>query len=82
MRSIWKSNIKLPLGNDFTKNVVMPRCSVVLLGHVDRKILVHTGHKLVRIYVNSEMVGHKFGEFAVTRKRCVHKKVQRSKSLK
>lgn len=82
MRSVWKPSIRLPLVSDLTKNNVMPRFSIVLSEHVDKKILVHNGQKLMRVYVNSEMVGHKFGEFVVTRKRCVHKKVQRSKGGK
>jgi small subunit ribosomal protein S19 len=46
---------------------------------VGQQILVHNGTRFVRVTVSSDMVGHKFGEFAVTRKKTVHKKKTKKK---
>jgi small subunit ribosomal protein S19 len=35
---------------------------------------VHQGNKFIKILVTEEMVGHKFGEFAPSRKRHIYKK--------
>jgi len=42
------------------------RCTVVpeFLGHT---IAIHNGHKFIPVYITENMVGHKLGEFAVTR---------------
>ena len=34
---------------------------------VGHKFLVHQGRKFVEVYVNESMVGHRLGEFALTR---------------
>ena len=52
-----------------TKNVIKTwsRRSVIspdMLGHT---FAVHNGNKFVPVYVSENMVGHKLGEFAVTR---------------
>jgi small subunit ribosomal protein S19 len=52
---------------------VWSRRSVVLPHFVNNSFLVHNGKTFVPIKVSEEMVGHKFGEFAVTRRRGAHK---------
>ena len=59
---------------------VWSRRSVVLPHFVNNSFLVHNGKTFVPIKVSEEMVGHKFGEFAVTRRRGVHK-VNRKKQV-
>ena len=41
-------------------------CTIVpeFVGHV---FMVHNGNKFIRVSVNENMVGHKLGEFALTR---------------
>jgi len=47
---------------------------MVLPQHVGISMKLHTGKSFLTIRIREEMVGHKFGEFASTRKRAVHKK--------
>lgn len=62
---------KTKLGKPSLK--VWSRQSVVLPQFVDNSFTVHNGKTFVPIKVSEEMVGHKFGEFAITRKRATHK---------
>ena len=43
------------------------RSSTVLPSFVGHTIAVHDGRKHVPVYVTEDMVGHKLGEFALTR---------------
>lgn len=43
------------------------RSSTILPSFVGHTIQVHNGRKHIPVYVKSEMVGHKLGEFAPTR---------------
>jgi small subunit ribosomal protein S19 len=56
------------------------RRSTVIPDMVGHTIAVHNGRKFVPIYVSENMVGHKLGEFAVTRTFKGHsgKKVERA----
>ena len=83
-RSSWKmpfSEVSAPFfapNLDKTKldkslSKVWSRQSVVLPQFVDNSFTVHNGKTFVPIKVSEEMVGHKFGEFAITRKRATHK---------
>jgi len=47
---------------------------VVTPDMVDWKIFVYNGNKFVQFQVTIEMLGHKFGEFALTRNRVKHSK--------
>ncbi len=83
-RSSWKmpfSEVSAPF---FARNLnktrlgkpslkIWSRQSVVLPQFVDNNFAVHNGKTFVPIKVSEEMVGHKFGEFAITRKRATHK---------
>jgi len=55
--------------------------SPVMVGHT---IAVHNGRKFVPIYISENMVGHKLGEFAVTRTFKGHsgKKVDKTAKVK
>ena len=44
------------------------RASTILPNFVGHTIAVHDGRKHVPVYVTEDMVGHKLGEFAPTRK--------------
>jgi small subunit ribosomal protein S19 len=43
------------------------RASTILPSFVGHTFSVHNGKKFISVYVKSEMVGHKLGEFSVTR---------------
>jgi len=43
------------------------RSSTILPSFVDHTIAVHNGKKHIPVFIKSEMVGHKLGEFAPTR---------------
>ena len=49
------------------------RRSVILPENVGLDCEVHNGKRFVPLKVREEMVGHRFGEFALTRKRPQHK---------
>ena len=44
------------------------RDALVLPEHVGRKVAIHTGKEFKEIEVRAEMIGHYFGEFALTRR--------------
>ncbi|MEJ6949579.1 30S ribosomal protein S19 [Natronospora cellulosivora (SeqCode)] len=67
------------------KNVIKTwsRSSMILPEMVGYTIAVHDGRKHVPVYITEDMVGHKLGEFAPTRKFRGHgKATERSTSLK
>jgi len=43
------------------------RASTIVPEMVGHTIAVHNGHKHIPIYITEQMVGHKLGEFALTR---------------
>ncbi len=44
------------------------RRSTIFPSFVGHTFAVHNGHEFIPVYVTEEMVGHKLGEFAATRK--------------
>jgi small subunit ribosomal protein S19 len=50
--------------------VVRTHCRDVLIlpAHVGRRVAVHNGHEFKEVEVRPEMIGHYFGEFALTRR--------------
>ena len=49
------------------------RRSLILPNNVGLDCEIHNGKRFVPFKVREEMIGHKFGEFALTRKRPQHK---------
>ena len=45
----------------------------ILPQNIDRNFFIYNGKNFISIKISEEMVGHKFGEFAITRKKPVHK---------
>lgn len=58
---------------------VWSRRSFILPSFVGKKCAVYNGRNFVSLLISEEMIGHKFGEFAVTRKKGVHKKKGKKK---
>ena len=50
------------------------RRSMILPEFVGIHFQVYNGKTFIRMLVTDDMIGHKFGEFASTKKRCVHNK--------
>ena len=52
------------------KNVVKTwaRASMISPDFVGHTVAVHNGNKFIPVYITENMVGHKLGEFAPTRK--------------
>ena len=58
---------------------VWSRRSMILPHHVGETYQVHNGKAFLRVRVQEDMVGHKFGEFASTRVKAVHTKKTKKK---
>jgi len=61
----------------FEKNLnsnIWSRRSMIIPQFIGKRVRLHTGKTFLNIHIREEMVGHKFGEFASTRKRAIHKK--------
>ncbi|MCR5056273.1 MAG: 30S ribosomal protein S19 [Clostridia bacterium] len=58
------------------------RASTIFPQMVGHTIAVHDGRKHVPVYINEEMVGHKLGEFAITRTFRGHAKSEKSSGKK
>ncbi len=66
--SLMKKIVKL---NDANKKEVVKtwsRRSTIFPDFIGHTIAVHNGKDFIPVYITEEMVGHKLGEFALTRK--------------
>ena len=82
-RSIWQgpfleSSLLRKLGGPNRKkkakiNKTWSRSSTILPEFVGHNFDIHTGKSFVSITITDDMIGHKFGEFASTRKAGKHK---------
>ena len=70
---------KTQLGTKSNPIRVWSRRSFILPEFIDQFYEIYNGKQFISFQVNEDMVGHKFGEFASTRKKTLHKKVQKSK---
>ena len=52
---------------------VWSRRSIILPENIGEQFYIHNGKNFVSLRISEEMVGHKFGEFALTRKKPIHK---------
>ena len=53
---------------------IYSRRSTIIPEFVGQEVEVHNGQSFVQFRITEQMVNHKFGEFAVTRKQPNHKK--------
>ena len=70
-RSLWKGpfcEIRTPL------TTIRSRRSVILPQFVENMVMIHNGKSFISLKITEDMVGHKFGEFATTRRKPQHKK--------
>jgi small subunit ribosomal protein S19 len=87
-RSLWKGpfidNYLFTLNE---KNIelnrkikVWSRRSMILPEFLNQNFEIHNGKQFVSLQVTEDMIGHKFGEFASTRKKTLHKKKLKNKT--
>ena len=65
-----KLDKKISVMNESGKKSVLKtwaRASMISPDFVGHTIAVHNGNKFIPVYITENMVGHKLGEFAVTR---------------
>jgi small subunit ribosomal protein S19 len=65
-----KLDKKISVMNENGKKTVMKtwaRASMISPDFVGHTIAVHNGNKFIPVYITENMVGHKLGEFAITR---------------
>lgn len=86
-RSIWKGpyiNTKLlfkikqqsKLKNKKIINI-WSRSSTIIPEFLNHIFMIHTGNKFIKLVITKEMINHKFGEFASTRKLSKKKKFKK-----
>lgn len=79
MRSIWKGPFFVPFApSRLAKAAAEPirtdaRSCTILPSFVGKKFLIHNGKSYVPVTVSEDMVGHKLGEFAATKKPAIFK---------
>ena len=74
-RSIWKGPFSEVLykKKPYLPQKIWSRRSTVLPKNIDTHFSVYNGKNFINIKITEEMVGHKFGEFAATRRKPIHK---------
>ncbi|KAF2842206.1 ribosomal protein S19/S15 [Patellaria atrata CBS 101060] len=82
-RSVWKGPHIVPLpiqrpkpGQRIPPIRTQARAATILPNFVGLKFQVHNGKNYVDITVTEDMVGHKLGEFAMTRKKFTYKQTK------
>lgn len=71
-RSLYKGPfLDIAIWKNLQKNI-WSRRSVILPQFVDKTVNIHNGKQFIRLKIHEEMIGHKFGEFALTRKKPKH----------
>lgn len=78
-RSKWKGpfiNIKVlqKLANSSKKINLTTRNSEIVPTFVGLSFNIHNGKTITKLTITNEMIGHKFGEFCLTRKKFSFKK--------
>jgi small subunit ribosomal protein S19 len=70
-RSLWKGPF---CEISINGKKIWSRRSVVLPIFIGKEILLYNGKAFISLKVTEDMVGHKFGEFAITKRKTQHKK--------
>lgn len=69
-RSLWKAPF-CEITPEIKK--IESRRSIILPQFVGKNLLIHNGKSYISLKVVEDMIGHKFGEFAITRRKSIHK---------
>lgn len=70
-RSLWKGPY---CEIDPSHKKVWSRRSVILPEFLEKTVMIHNGKGFISVKISEDMIGHKFGEFAITRRKAHHKK--------
>ena len=73
-RSVWKGPYTRVNTSD---QVIWSRSSMITPEWVGQKVSIHNGKIFISLQVTQDMVGHRWGEFASTRRRTQHRRVTR-----
>lgn len=83
-RSIWKGpfidNYLFRKQKKTAQLKIWSRRSTVIPQFIGQKVLIYNGKNWLNVLITEEMVGHKFGEFASTRK--TTSKIQQRRNIK
>ena len=80
-RSLSKGPFVDPKVFSSKTKVIWSRASSILPQFVGKTFLIHNGKSFVELQVQEMMIGHKFGEFALTRKKPMHKKKRKENNI-
>lgn len=61
---------------------IWSRRSVILPQFLDSAFEIYNGKQFIKLKISEEMIGHKFGEFAVTRKKPKHPTLRKNVTTK
>jgi small subunit ribosomal protein S19 len=73
---LLKKIIKFNLLNKKEKIKTWSRSSTIIPEMIGHIICVYNGKQHIPIYISNLLIGHKLGEFSITRKFKAHKKVE------
>lgn len=59
------------------ETVIWSRASIITPQWVGRRVSIHNGKTFVGLSITQDMVGHRFGEFASTRRQAKHRQTTR-----
>lgn len=66
-RSLWKGPI-ISSASIISIKKYMSRSATILPIHIGKTFEIHNGHKFIKVSITINKLGHKFGEFAKTKK--------------
>lgn len=83
-RSSWKLpyvclNLQSRILNHKGRVNVFERASTITPSFIGKTVNVHNGLKTTVVNITENLIGFKFGQFALTRKRVLHKKKRKTK---
>ena len=88
-RASWKGSFvekfalnKLNVKSNSNYFNIWSRRSVIPSNFISKKVFVYTGNRFKPVFVTRDKIGFKFGEFAYSRKRCIHKSKLKIKKKK
>ena len=82
-RSTWKGPFAEIYLQKKTKIQTQSRRSIILPQYVGKEFQIYNGNRYLSVRATQDMIGHKLGEFATTRRKPNHKrKVKIKKSKK
>lgn len=58
---------KFNKSNKFKSIKTWSRRSTILPSFIDKTLMVHNGKNMIPVFISEQMVGHKLGEFSLTR---------------